>query len=132
LKNNIKSLQEIKSETGKKKIDHRIGKVVMEDDGNWELSLMGLNAKDLSDSHCGAVWNCLHNFRDRARYMWKDEVLIHAEEDPSVTEQKKPETYQDLIRKDVSERLKSKYGLVLSADMRAKKEGINRANSPLA
>lgn len=127
LKNNIKSLQEVKTESGKKKIDHRIGKVVMEDDGNWEMSLMGLNAKDLSDSHCGAVWNCLHNFRDRARYMWKDEEIIYADNLPDSDEdvQRKQETYEELVQKDVSARLKAKYGLVTSVSLRKVGEHVS-------
>jgi len=62
LKNNLLSLQEVTQSSGKKKIDHTIGKVVYEDHGKWESSFMGKFAKDVSDSNCGAVWNALHDF----------------------------------------------------------------------
>ena len=53
LKNNLKSLQELAvNDRGKRKIDHTKGKVVWTGEENWESSLIGINAKDLSDSVC--------------------------------------------------------------------------------
>ncbi len=73
LKNNIKSLQEVRLNSGKKKIDHTKGKVVYWDGANWKRSEMGKFAKDASDSHCGAVWNCVHNFNLIPKYVWEEE-----------------------------------------------------------
>jgi hypothetical protein len=74
LKNNLRSIQETKTESGKKKIDHMKGKLTYEDGGDWEMSTMGLYAKDVSDAHCGAVWNMMQNFRGAPKYMWDDDA----------------------------------------------------------
>lgn len=58
LKNNIKSLRMIKRrDTGTPKIDHTQGDVLMPKnvDTEWATSFLGQNAKDVSDSVCGAV-----------------------------------------------------------------------------
>lgn len=74
LKNNIKSLQEVQTpKSKKKKIDHKKGKPVFADGGNWETSMMGINAKDLSDSHCGAVYNALNEFKGVPTTLWRPE-----------------------------------------------------------
>lgn len=74
LKNNLKSLQEVISETaGRKKIDHLKGRIIYEDGGDWNLSLMGINAKDVSDSHCGACFHCINNFKGVPIYQWSDD-----------------------------------------------------------
>lgn len=70
LKNNLKSLQEIRSPSGKRKIDHTKGKVIYYDGGDWNLSEMGKFAKDVSDSHCGAVWNAEHHFNGVPKYQY--------------------------------------------------------------
>jgi hypothetical protein len=114
LKNNLKSLQETKGEfdgtrrSGKRKIDHRIGKLVWEDGANWESSLMGTCAKDLSDSHCGATWNCLHNFGERARYMWIPDKIVSADA-PTIIHSRTMQT--ELLMQEVSNTLLTKYGL---------------------
>ncbi|MEM5804076.1 MAG: hypothetical protein QW350_05080 [Candidatus Aenigmatarchaeota archaeon] len=51
LKNNLKSLVEING-----KIDHTIGDVELEYNGDWENSLCGKNQKDVSDALCQAVY----------------------------------------------------------------------------
>jgi len=70
LKNNFKSLQEVSTPSGKKKIDHKKGKVVFDDGGDWDQSLMGINAKDLSDSAVGSVYNALMEFQGIPKMMW--------------------------------------------------------------
>jgi len=75
LKNNIKSLQEIRLEkSGRKKVDHTKGKIVYYDGAVWEKSNMGKFAKDISDAHCGAIWNASHNFVGVPRYIWEEKV----------------------------------------------------------
>ena len=56
LKNNFLSLQEIINEKGKKKIDHTNGNIVYEDGGDWNMSFMGINAKDASDAFTGSAY----------------------------------------------------------------------------
>ena len=75
LKNNIKSLQEVETMRGHKKIDHSKGKVVYEDGANWNTSLMGKWAKDVSDAVCGAVWNCVQNFVGVPHYVWEEDLM---------------------------------------------------------
>lgn len=75
LKNNIKSLQETESSRGHKKVDHTKGKIVYEDGGDWNKSLMGKWAKDCSDAICGCVWNCVQNFVGVPHYVWEDDLM---------------------------------------------------------
>jgi uncharacterized cupin superfamily protein len=59
-KNNLKSL--IEADYQKKagtKVDHTIGKLVHIYDGNWNTSLCGINAKDISDSTSSSVGTML-------------------------------------------------------------------------
>ena len=56
LKNNLFCLQTVKNDKGKEKIDHPKGVVIHDYDGNWTKSLVGTNAKDVSDAICQAVW----------------------------------------------------------------------------
>jgi len=78
LKNNIKALQETKTDSGRKKIDHLKGKLVDEDGGDWKLSLMGTNAKDVSDAHCSACYSCINEFKGIPSCQFED---INEEED---------------------------------------------------
>ena len=72
LKGNLRSLQEVKSESGHKKIEHTIGKVVKDDGGNWNSSLMGVNAKDATDSLAGATWWARMDSRSVPEYTWEE------------------------------------------------------------
>lgn len=56
LKNNLFCLQRVKNDKGKEKIDHPKGVVEHTYNGNWNTSLVGVNAKDVSDSLCQAIW----------------------------------------------------------------------------
>ena len=100
LKNNLKSLQEIRTSTGKKKIDHTKGKIVYEDDLTWTTSQMGKFAKDVSDSHCGAIWNCLHNYLLAPRMMWEEE-------------RETGKNYGEVIKEEILANLRDKYGLAI-------------------
>lgn len=102
LKNNLRSLQEVTTNSGRKKIDHTKGKIIYEDGAKWETSDMGKFAKDVSDSHCGAVWNAIHNFIGAPRMVWKKEREI------------KNEDYSSIIKKELYSELKSRYGLEVS------------------
>lgn len=92
LKNNLKSLQEVRTNSGKKKIDHTKGKVVYYDGADWKLSNMGKFAKDISDAHCGAIWNAIHSFVGVPRYAWEEKV----EKRTSRKETIKEKLYSDL------------------------------------
>ena len=75
LKNNIKSLQEVETVRGHKKIDHSKGKIIYQDSQLWDKSLMGKYAKDVSDAVCGAVWNCVQNFVGVPHYVWENGLM---------------------------------------------------------
>lgn len=92
LKNNLKSLQEVTMNSGRKKIDHTKGKIIYWDGANWESSQMGKFAKDVSDAHCGAVWSALHNFTGVVRYVWDEE---EAKEEAPVIDSKLIKTLED-------------------------------------
>ena len=56
LKNNLKSLQIVKRKrTDSLKVDHMKGDLVYEDSGDWEISKIGIFAKDAADAVCGNV-----------------------------------------------------------------------------
>lgn len=88
LKNNIKSLQEVTRGSGSKKIDHKMGKVVFEDGANWEQSMMGINANDVSDATCGCVYNALNEHKGIPSNIWQERLEL-TKEDPSVNVQLK-------------------------------------------
>ena len=80
-KNNLLSLREVKSpQSGHVKIDHTQGKIVYQDGGSWEHSQMGSFAKDVSDSVCGAVWNCMHEFSGVPLMRWRQDQMLTVEE----------------------------------------------------
>ena len=59
-KNNLKSLRIVPRDSGSFKVDHTLGDTPSPGGGAddvWETSLMGINAKDVSDAVCGAVYN---------------------------------------------------------------------------
>lgn len=103
LKNNIKSLQEIRTATGKKKIDHLKGKIdkdlATED---WVTSTIGFYAKDLSDAWVGAIWNAIHNYTLIPRY-------IYAVKKPNQTPK---ETIQN-NKKQLIAKIQKQYGLAV-------------------
>jgi len=72
LKNNLKSIREVKTDSGKTKIDHLIGKKVYEDGAVWEQSQMGMNAKDVSDCGAATAYQILLEFQGVPRYQWKE------------------------------------------------------------
>ena len=103
LKNNLKSLIEIRTDKGKKKIDHMKGLTVVDDGGNWETSLMGINAKDCSDTLCGATWNSIQEFTGIPRYQWIDDGII----------QEKTK-YDETVKLDILKKINERYGLIAS------------------
>ena len=105
LKNNIKSLQEIRTATGKKKIDHLKGKIDKDLATNdWVTSTIGFYAKDLSDAWVGAIWNAIHNYTLTPRYIFTSHKL-----NQTIDEARK-ETKEALILK-----IKKQYGLAAMA-----------------
>lgn len=113
LKNNIKSLQEITTQSGKKKIDHLKGKTIKDDGANWQQSMMGMNAKDLSDAHCGAVWNAVHNFVGIPRHQWVDIDDEDAERGIHLSKKKQQEKQVEAIKKTMEKEFHAKYGLYI-------------------
>jgi len=98
LKNNIKSLQEIRLNSGRKKIEHTKGKIIYEDGANWELSGMGKFAKDVTDSHAGAVWNCIYSYKGVPIKIWQDNEL-------------EGEEFSDYLKMKLKNELINKYGV---------------------
>jgi hypothetical protein len=59
-KNNLKSLRIVPRDSGSFKVDHTLGETptpMNSYDENWGSSLLGINAKDVSDAVAGAVYN---------------------------------------------------------------------------
>jgi len=61
LANNLDSLIEDTTKSGKKKIDHIKGKTNNNYLGDWNRSTCGINAKDCSDAVCQALWTAKNN-----------------------------------------------------------------------
>lgn len=112
LKNNLKSLQEVTLNSGKKKIDHIKGKIVEEDGANWETSMMGRYAKDVTDSHCGALWSCIHHHDTPPMYVWEEDKEVGIED-------KSPENidknFKSTVKKKMLNEIKEKYGYVVAS-----------------
>jgi hypothetical protein len=109
LKNNLKSIREVKVDSGKTessktKIDHLIGKKTYEDGADWDLSSMGLNAKDVSD--CGAATASLiiHEFKGVPRYQWKDVEV--SPEIPTTKKSENNDAFKEAYRRQMRANLK--------------------------
>jgi hypothetical protein len=70
LKNNIKSLQEIRTTGGKRKIDHTLGKIVRDDGAYWGTSQMGMYAKDVSDCCAATSYLIVHEDEGTPQYIY--------------------------------------------------------------
>ena len=70
LKNNLKSLQEAKTNSGRRKIDHMIGKIVRDDGAHWILSQMGMYAKDCSDCCAATAYLLVHEDEGAPQYIY--------------------------------------------------------------
>ena len=112
LKGNLKSIMEVRTEKGKKKIDHQKGEVVVDDGGDWANSFMGKNAKDLSDSACGSVWNAIHHFKGVPRYQWVDDSDL----DINLVEIQKnnKDLFTESLKSKVKDSIYSRYGLYIN------------------
>lgn len=82
LKNNLKSLRITKrkrSETNK--IDHTVGDTGdLSGDVQWGTSLIGYNAKDISDSSCAAIEGCRLYLSDTSTELFdEDEIILTPE-----------------------------------------------------
>jgi len=84
LKNNIKSLQEVKTTSGKRKIDHMIGKIIRDDGAHWALSQMGMYAKDCSDCCAATAYLLVHEDEGVPQYIY-DRNLDKPFDDESVS-----------------------------------------------
>ena len=110
VKNNFLSLIEITSDKGHTKIDHTKGDIVYNDGGDWDVSFMGTNAKDVSDALTGAGFTLVTEVSEKPKYVWKDEAYLY--EEISI-ENNKEEENTITIRKDILENVKNKFGLVV-------------------
>jgi hypothetical protein len=112
LKNNLRSIREVKTDSGKTKIDHLIGKLTYEDGADWEISSMGMNAKDVSDGGAATSFLIVHEFEGVPRYQWKDIELS-----PEISALKKSEgneEFKEAFRQQMRDNLKS-LGLSIKA-----------------
>lgn len=81
LKNNLKSIQEVRTQNNKRSIDHMKGKVEKgELTHDWDNSRMGYFANDVSDGAVGAVWDCIQHYKGVPRYQWVNGVERGKEE----------------------------------------------------
>lgn len=75
LKNNLLSLIETQTDKKKIKIDHTNGQIVYKDSGDWKLSQMGVNAKDVSDGFTGSAYILISELGESIpAYQWNDDV----------------------------------------------------------
>ncbi|MGL5913547.1 MAG: hypothetical protein ACRCZB_05225 [Bacteroidales bacterium] len=82
LKNNLKSIHEVKTQSGKKKIDHVIGKVVnLIDTNDWNMSRMGTSAKDISDTTAENAYVLVHEVHEVPRYIYNSELDVEFDSD---------------------------------------------------
>jgi hypothetical protein len=80
LKNNLLSLIEVQNDKGKIKIDHTNGHIVYDDGADWNRSLMGVNAKDASDSFVGSAYVLISELENKiSQYTWRDEKITQEE-----------------------------------------------------
>jgi len=107
LKNNLKSIREVPvgSNSKKTKIDHLIGKNVYEDGADWELSLMGMNAKDVSDCGAATAFLIINNYKGVPRYTWKDIVVKN--EIPTPQKSENNEAFKEAYRSQMRENLQA-------------------------
>ena len=110
LKNNLKSLHETATPGGNRKIDHIKGKLVTEDTGNWDTSFVGINAKDVADSLCGAAASCVSNIHERASFIW-EEPDEDIEAVPGLGEERSPAAYKSSVMSSLRKSLYEKYGM---------------------
>lgn len=81
LKNNLKSLRIVPREKGSLKIDHTLGDTIHPGgaDLGWDTGLIGMNAKDVSDAVCGAVYQAKKYLAIDGRSLsqtWNDEEVV--------------------------------------------------------
>lgn len=82
LKNNLKSLHEVKTTSGKRKIDHMIGKLIRDDGAHWMISQMGLYAKDCSDCCAATAYLLVHEDEGTPQYIYDRDLDKPFEEEP--------------------------------------------------
>lgn len=80
MKNNLKSLVNIKKDNGKNKIDHEQGDWLDLNNNNWEISRMGYYGKDLSDSVVASCMLADLYGTDNADNIWNEEYEINKKE----------------------------------------------------
>jgi hypothetical protein len=98
LKNNIKSLQEVKTTSGKRKIDHMIGKIVRDDGAHWVLSQMGAYAKDCSDCCAATAYLLVHEDEGTPQYVYDRDLDKPFDDEPvSMTGATLGETISSLV-----------------------------------
>jgi len=119
LKNNLKCIQESSTEKGRKKIDHTIGKVVnVLDTNDWELSMMGTNAKDVGDVCAENVYTLVHEELTVPRYIYNRELDVPFENnylgEGLIVESPKGDDYDEAFKKSMEKNL-AKLGLTVKS-----------------
>ena len=74
LKNNLRSLVEMKRDSGSIKVDHIQGDPIYEDGLPFEKSMVGYRAKDISDVACGSAYPLITELEDLPIYTFDDRV----------------------------------------------------------
>jgi hypothetical protein len=112
LKNNLKSLHEVMTSGGNRKIDHIKGKLVTEDSGTWSTSYVGINAKDVADSLCGAAASCAANQSDHASFIWEEPDDVVPDADPT-GEEISPAAYKNAVMSKLRRSVYEKYSMII-------------------
>jgi hypothetical protein len=122
LKGNLRSLQEIRTPKGKRKIDHTIGKTVKDDGGDWKLSLMGVNQKDVSDGASASFYTCMMETKGVPRYSWKEPATtgpqkkVKKKDGSIVTRGLTPIEITDAAKRAFLDDVRKRYGLETNED----------------
>jgi hypothetical protein len=112
---------EAKTNRGRRKIDHMIGKIVRDDGGHWKTSSMGAYAKDVSDCCAATAYLITHEDEGVPQYIYDRKMDIpFDDEDVAIGEinlqyrrGKEPETvfeteeYKEKFKEDIRKQIQS-------------------------
>ena len=83
VRNNWKSLIEVTSDAGNKKVDHvKVKKDKYSSVPNWDRSTMGYGAKDATDTIAGSLYTCINDTKTIPSLQWND--LLEKEDDAEI------------------------------------------------
>lgn len=81
LKNNLRSLERIRNDKGKEKIDHSAGETNNKYHGDWKNSTAGKNAKDVSDTLASTVYSAFNSDILPVTYYEEENMRFSKEEE---------------------------------------------------